>query len=305
MNVKDYKYIIEIAEQENVSKAADILCITQSALTKFLQRIEQELGVPLFFRKNNRLFLTEAGSYYTEIGKEILRLDTEVEKGIARIAADKEKQIRIGCSVGREDYVIQDVLAPFFEKHSDVCVRMLGGTSSSRLDMVENNELDMALVSSRDYRPGLTYYPVANATLVLAVSQHSPLIKKAVPKKNSLYPVVALEDWIEEPFIQLSAVTASGKIVREFFRKENVCPKIRLEVNSVSNCIAAVESGIGNAVFWEIPRKSRKVEYLTLKELRPEQQRMYVACRLNYDIPAIGKDLLRLLRHTSTENEQI
>ena len=93
MNVKDYKYIIEIAEQESVSKAADILCITQSALTKFLQRIEQELGVPLFFRKNNRLFLTEAGSYYTEIGKEILRLDTEVEKGIARIAADKEKQI--------------------------------------------------------------------------------------------------------------------------------------------------------------------------------------------------------------------
>ena len=44
MNIKDYRYIVEIAEQESISKAAAVLYITQSALTKFLQRIEEELG---------------------------------------------------------------------------------------------------------------------------------------------------------------------------------------------------------------------------------------------------------------------
>ena len=63
MNVKDYRYIIEIADQEGISQAAEALCITQSALTKFLQRTEKELGITLFLRKNNRLVLTEAGRY--------------------------------------------------------------------------------------------------------------------------------------------------------------------------------------------------------------------------------------------------
>lgn len=298
MNVKDYKYIIEIAEQEGISQAADILCITQSALTKFLQRIEKELGVALFFRKNNRLILTEAGEYYVEKGKEIVYLDQEVEKGINQIIADKEKYIRIGCSVGREDYMIQEVLAPFFRRHPDVCVQMLGGSSSSRLNMVENNELDLALVTSRDYRPGLEYYPVDEASLVLVVPRGSFLIEKAQKEEGSLYPVIALKDWINEPFIQLSSVTASGKIIREFLKKENVEPKVRMEVKSVRNGMIAVEAGIGNSVFWEIPRKNKLVEYLTLKELRPDSQRMYVAYRSGYYMPAIGKELIRLLRHT-------
>ena len=49
MNVKDYRYIVEIAEQKSISKAAAVLYITQSALTRFLQRVEEELGAALFF----------------------------------------------------------------------------------------------------------------------------------------------------------------------------------------------------------------------------------------------------------------
>lgn len=55
MNVKDYRYVIEIARQESVSQAADVLCITQSALTKFLQRTERELGIALFSGKQPSL----------------------------------------------------------------------------------------------------------------------------------------------------------------------------------------------------------------------------------------------------------
>ncbi len=299
MNVKDYKYIVEISEQEGISRAADILCITQSALTKYLQRIEKELGVSLFYRKNNRLILTEAGQYYIEKGKKIINLDEEVEKGIAQIIKNREKSIRIGFSAGREQYIIQEILVPFFQQYPEVDIQLQIGSSSSRLNLVESNELDLALITSRDYRPGLNYYPVDVAYLVLAVPASSHLLEKAVRKQDSPYPVIALNEWINEPFIQLSSVTASGKMVREFFKMKRVQPRIRMEVNSVSNGVLAVESGLGNSVFWEVPIKNRSIEYLTLAELQPEPQRMYMAYRSSYCMPEAGKALLHLLRNTA------
>ena len=303
MNVKDYRYIIEIADQEGISQAAEALCITQSALTKFLQRTEKELGITLFLRKNNRLVLTEAGRYYVEKGREIVKLDYEIEEGIAQIIENRENHIRIGCSVGREDYMIQNVIAPFMEKNPNVCVQILGGSTSTRLTMVEKNELDFALVTSRDYRPGLYYDPVGEASLVLAVPVDSPVIERAQKEENSCYPVVALEDWIDQPFIQLSAMTASGKMLRDFFKKKGVTPVIRLGVNSLRSAMIAVEAGIGNAVFWEVPRKRRKVEYLYLRELRPESQRMYLAYRSDYYMSPPGRDLIRLFRQGEQKKE--
>jgi len=60
MNIKDYEYVYEIARQKSVSKAAEKLYITQSALTKYLQRLENELSTPLFFRSGNRFVPTHA-----------------------------------------------------------------------------------------------------------------------------------------------------------------------------------------------------------------------------------------------------
>lgn len=74
VNIKDYKYIVEIAEQKNISKAAAALYITQSALTRFLQRVEEELGASLFFRQGNHLVLTEIGQCYVEKGRKSISL---------------------------------------------------------------------------------------------------------------------------------------------------------------------------------------------------------------------------------------
>lgn len=82
-------------------------------INKISSRIEKELGVSLFYRKNNRLILTEAGQYYIEKGKKIINLDEEVEKGIAQIIKNREKSIRIGFSAGREQYIIQEILVSF------------------------------------------------------------------------------------------------------------------------------------------------------------------------------------------------
>ena len=62
MDIRDYEYIVAIAEKGGISKAADQLFITQSALTKFLQRTEQKLGMELFVRKGKQFLLKTSGA---------------------------------------------------------------------------------------------------------------------------------------------------------------------------------------------------------------------------------------------------
>lgn len=301
MNVKDYRYVVEIAEQRSISKAAATLYITQSALTKFLQRVEAELGTPLFFRQGNHLMLTEIGQYYVDKGKKIVELDYEIEKEISRIVDKNKSYIRIGYGSGRSDYVIRAVLQPFFKSYQDVQVDALVRSTEKCLKMVENNELDLAIVTSRDYRPGLVYLHAGDSPWILAVPQTSRLIEAARKEDGMKYPIIELAEWIKEPFILPSAVTYSGKLVREFFKKSHAVPNVCLKITDVKSVMKAVESGIGNSIFWGVPREGMEIEYLFMKEFELPPQSLYVAYRSDLCISSPMHYMIQLIKNAFQE----
>ncbi|MCI8981221.1 MAG: LysR family transcriptional regulator [Hungatella sp.] len=298
MNIKDYRYIVEIAEQESISKAAAVLYITQSALTKFLQRIEEELGAPLFFRRGNRLALTEIGQYYVAKGRRIIELDYELELDISKMIEKKNKYIRLGYSMGRGDYITEMVLAPFLKQNPGVQVLVLMGSTASRLRLVEKNELDLAIVTTKEYRPGIVYHLLGESPLVLAIPRNSHVLSKGKRIDGRPFPVIESADWIHEPFIQLSSVTHSGKLSREFFKKSGLKPRICMEVNDVRSCMKAVESGIGNCIFWAVPGTRDKMEYMLMEELNPPPQKLFMAYRSDFCVSPAIKQLIQLFEET-------
>ena len=118
MNVKDYEYIVEIARQKSLSEAANRLCITQSALTKFLQRVEAQLGTPLFHRIGKRFVLTAIGQMYVNKGLEIMRLDQEMEDELAKMRSDGADAIRLGYSMGQTSFIMDHLLPAFYKRQS-------------------------------------------------------------------------------------------------------------------------------------------------------------------------------------------
>ena len=96
MDIRDYEYIVTIAEQKSITRAAAQLFITQSALTKFLQRTERSLGVALFLKKGNQFLLTEAGQKYVETGRVIMQLDRQLSNQLESEAAIQRHRIRLG-----------------------------------------------------------------------------------------------------------------------------------------------------------------------------------------------------------------
>lgn len=81
MDFKDLSYVIAIAKTQNITKAADMLYVTQPTLTKFLQNLEREMGQKLFKKLGNRFILTYAGERYVAKATEILNLKERIRPG--------------------------------------------------------------------------------------------------------------------------------------------------------------------------------------------------------------------------------
>lgn len=294
MNVKDYEYIVEIARQKSLSEAANRLCITQSALTKFLQRVEAQLGTPLFKRIGKRFVLTAIGQMYVDKGLEIMRLDQEMEDELAKMRSDGADAIRLGYSMGQTSFIMNHLLPAFYKRQSAMSVSLKEDSSTGLIRDVEDGKLDICLAYAREEKPGLSYFPLAASGMALAVPRHSPLLRKALSHPDFPHPVLEDQSWMEEPYIRLASFTQSGRIAQEYFSQVGRYPKSRIYVENVRSAMSAVENRLGNCILAELPHTVHQVEYLSLPDLKVPKQRTCLIIRKGSQPQDAMKLLIRL-----------
>ena len=119
MDTKQIEYILKIAEENNITKAADKLFITQSALNQQLLKLESELGTPLFHRSRTNWRPTAAGEIYIRNAREILRLKKNTYNQINDIANTKRGNLSIGFTPGRGINMFTSIYPVFHQKSED------------------------------------------------------------------------------------------------------------------------------------------------------------------------------------------
>lgn len=272
MDIRDYEYIVTIAEQKSITRAAAQLFITQSALTKFLQRTERSLGLPLFLKKGNQFLLTEAGQKYVETGRVIMQLDRQLANQLEHEATIQRHRIRLGYGMGRSNQLIEDVFPAFFQKFPDVQISTKAETSRKQMLELQNGRLDFVMVTNVEQMPGYTYLPVETSRLVLVVPEHSELIKEAKEKEKFVFPVISVEKLADMPMVSMPLTTNSGNLARELFKSRQIEPNVILEVSDIRSLLDAVENDIGIAICMDVPLGTRKLRYLLLEEADPIEQ---------------------------------
>lgn len=297
MDVRDYEYIVAIADQGSITRAAEQLFITQPALTKFLQRIEKELGLSLFVRKGKQFILTEAGQKYVEVGHEILRLDRKLTEQLKQDGITQKKRVRLGFSMGRFYDLMESVLPAFSEAYPDVQVYASAGTSRKQFDLLRRRELDMAIVTNVEQRMGYTYLPVEKSYLALAVREDDHLVELAEPAEGYPFPVIDRAHLRGRRFIMLQANTNSGHLTRELFRRYDIRPNIILELNDVRSVIDSVANGVGASMFMSVAAGNKKIHYLSVKDVEPISQMVYLAYRTDLALTEPMEYLISLLYH--------
>lgn len=146
MNTKHLQYIVMIAKERNITKAAEKLYISQSSLSYTLSLIEKEAGQPLFFRQKQGLVITPAGEKYVEAANKILHIQNELMREL-RIM-QKNSNIRIASSSVWGTQLIEEILPKFRKKHPETYFDVTAQVELYYLDAeIQKGKLDFSFIS--------------------------------------------------------------------------------------------------------------------------------------------------------------
>ena len=117
MNIQQLRYFTAVAQLQNMSRAADFLHVSQSALSKQIANLETELGVALFERRGKKILLNQAGQRFFESGNTILQELKAAEDDLRLLDSSRDQRIRIGTEGITDDFL--DCLSRFAKKYPE------------------------------------------------------------------------------------------------------------------------------------------------------------------------------------------
>ena len=260
MDLKQLEYIVGIAEEKNITKAAKKLYITQSALNQTLLKLEKEIGEPLFERSKLNLYLTEIGKIYVEQAKKILEIRKETYEKIDEIKGDYNSVIRIGLTPERGMLMFLSIYPIFHEIYPNIKIEALELSVEEQHKMIEERKLDIGFVNvAESQKKSNIYQEIRKEKLVLAIPNK---IFKNLKSKN-IQDI--LNEIVKEDFVMLPQNTTIRKVVDEYLKKYQLFPKILFESKNSSLLIKMVESQLVCTIVSEIHAiKSNDIEYILL-----------------------------------------
>lgn len=147
MEFRLLKYFLMVAREENITKAANLLHITQPTLSRQLIQLEEELGVTLFQRSKHRIILTEDGMLLRRRANEIISLMEKTQQELTKECDDLVGEISIGCGETQNMSYLSQKIKEFHKVHPLVKFHIHSTTADEIKERIENGLLDMGLVT--------------------------------------------------------------------------------------------------------------------------------------------------------------
>lgn len=217
MELRVLKYFLTVAREENITRAAQALHITQPTLSRQLMQLEEELNVKLFKRSNHRIFLTEDGMLLKQRAQEILALADKAKKDFLH-KEEISGEIMIGTGEFHSSQCLAQMMQSFSEEYPHVQFRIYSGNGEDVRDNIERGIFDIGVViepvdiSKYEF----VSIPEKERWGILAASDSE------LSKKNSVTP----KDLAELPLITPTKEFREGKLRRwfdEYYPTLNIC----------------------------------------------------------------------------------
>jgi DNA-binding transcriptional LysR family regulator len=243
MELRHLRYFVVVAEEQNVTRAAARLRVSQPPLGRQIRDLENELGVELFRRTSKSLALTEAGKLFLiETRAVLLRVDQAVE-AVRALASHRRGTLRVGYAPSLTVRILPKTLRLFEHAHPGVRVALHDLSTEECIAQLASGKIDIALTvrpkTSRMH--GLVFQRLAAYPLRCAVPIFHPLASRRFVK---------LRDLSTERFIVYSRTDYPEyyEELKILFRPFGFEPRVGEEYDGVTGLIAAVEAGQGIAI---------------------------------------------------------
>lgn len=172
------KVFYTVALRLNFTKAATELYISQPAVSKHIQELEETYKTKLFERNGSKIALTPAGEILLKHTKNIFEIYREIDFDMSSFINERQGLLRLGASTTISQYIISPVLARFHQKQQDIKVNLLNGNTEQIENALINKEIEIGIVEGQSKNQSIKYIPFLKDELVLVCSTKNPLAKQ-------------------------------------------------------------------------------------------------------------------------------
>ncbi|KMW17171.1 LysR family transcriptional regulator [Enterocloster citroniae] len=252
---------VVLADTGNYMEAADKLFLTQSSLTRHIQKLEADLGVLLFDRSTRHIELNKYGNLFMPYARQISQLQKEYSTTFCNELNRERGTIRIGAIPVMAQYQITDILARFQQENRNFMLDIQEADSLKLIQMLRDEEIDFAVIrESDDASSAFCKIPITQDTLAALMPAGHPLAVKDHIELKQLY---------RDSFLLLGRDTFMYSLCVRECRSAGFEPHIAFTSNRVDNIIGLVSKGMGVGLLTKRPVMSANHSEIAVVDILP------------------------------------
>ncbi len=235
-----YRVFCEVVKHKNISKTAESMYISQSAVTQSIQKLENVLGGKVFYRNKNGVELTEEGKNLYEYIKNSIETMSNAENLFSQYVNLEKGQVRIGGGNSLVSSLIMKPLIEYMKEYPDINITIGSGITDVLMQSLANGELDLVVLNlpynSKKYS-NIEIVPLKKAQFCFYAS-------KEYTKQHSIKNMKDLENCT---LILPKSTANKRKILEEYCKKENITvnPKYEMSSSAVMSELVLNNVGVG------------------------------------------------------------
>lgn len=237
INFELYKVFYFVAKNKNLSKAANELFISQPAVTQSIKKLEEEIGYKLFYRTKSGMNLTKDGEILYEFLKKPIEALTSGKRYLQDEVNNNSMTIRIGSGTTLIKYSLLPILKDFERDFPNVKFEIIQGITSKLIDMMDNDLLDIVLLSIN--------HENKNDKRVLVIEEAQDVFCYRKDAFNFEDKSFSMEELNSLPLLLQSNVSTSRKFLDDLASKKHVVLESRYDLASYSLVLDFVKEGLG------------------------------------------------------------
>ena len=251
MDLRQIENIVAIEQEQSISKAAERLFLTQSALNQQLLRLEKELGIQLFERKKHAMIPTFAGKVYLATAHRMIDMKKETYKIIHDISNETAGEISVACSPERGSLLFSHIYPTFRRRYPNVTFSIHEAHVKKMETMLLQKEVTLACLtySQGSKHAAIEYVDTKKELMVLGLPASHPLAHLAGERSWETFPSIDLALLRDEAFALVAKTTRLRTMIDESFRAAGFLPKVLFESSSTATVVNMVKNQVCPAFF--------------------------------------------------------
>jgi DNA-binding transcriptional LysR family regulator len=287
VDLRQLEILQAIAETGSFTACGRKLNVSQSAISRQILLLEEELGEPLFLRVGRQVRMTPAAESLVQLGQRVFQDVRETVGVITDRTSELRGTLRLSGGMTVCLYVFPSLLKHLRRVHAQLDVRLTVATAGRSLQEIRGGRIDAGLLTLPIDESDLVTVPVLREELMLITTPAHPLARRRR---------VAPRDLAEQPFILFEPGSATRRVIDRFFAGENIQPTIVMDTENVEIIKAMVKTGMGIGIvpYQAVAREVRAGQFFCARVEGYELVREtgWVYARANR-VPRVIQELLR------------